>query len=99
MGNMLAKAQMQIFADPDTMARMAQTFMRAASVGASADGLLKTLPPQGQELLSQITSALASQLSAKPGAADQPGLASASAPVVPPASSNGPKKEPAMPRV
>jgi flotillin len=98
MGNMLAKAQMQIFADPDTMARMASTFMRAASVGASADGLLKTLPPQGQELLNQITSALATQLNAKPGA-DQPGLASAAEPVAPPVANNGPKQEGARKRV
>ena len=31
MGNMLAKAQMQIFGDPDTMAKMSVQFMRAAS--------------------------------------------------------------------
>src|SRR6185437_1661499 len=64
LGNMLAKAQMQIFGDPDTMARMAAQFMRAAGVGASADGLLKTLPPQGQDLLNQLTSAVVSQFNA-----------------------------------
>lgn len=66
MGNMLAKAQMQIFGDPETMTHMAQQFMRAASLGTAADGLLKTLPPQGQELLQKVASGVASQLAAKP---------------------------------
>ena len=61
MGNMLAKAQMQIFGDPETMARMATQFMRAAGAGNAADGLLKTLPPQGQELLNQLTTAVMAQ--------------------------------------
>lgn len=64
MGNMLAKAQMQIFGDPDTMARMAAQFMRAAGVGSAAEGLLKTLPPQGQDLLNQLTSAIVAQIGA-----------------------------------
>ena len=54
MGNMLAKAQMQIFGDPDTMAAMTQQFMRAAVLGTAADGLLQTLPPEGQELLEKL---------------------------------------------
>ena len=44
---MLAKANMQIFGDPETMAAMSQQFMRAASLGNAAEGLFKTLPPQG----------------------------------------------------
>jgi uncharacterized membrane protein YqiK len=67
MGNMLAKAQMQIFGDPETMARMSTQFMRAAGMGAAADGLLKTLPPQGQELLNQITAAVLAQLNSGKG--------------------------------
>jgi uncharacterized membrane protein YqiK len=54
LGNMLSKAQMQIFGDPSTMARMSEQFMRAASLGNAADGLLKTLPAEGQELLAKI---------------------------------------------
>jgi hypothetical protein len=61
MGNMLAKAQMQIFGDPETMSRMATQFMRAAGAGNAAEGLLKTLPPQGQELLNQLTTAVMAQ--------------------------------------
>jgi flotillin len=60
MGQMLNKAQMQIFGDPDTMARMSERFMRAASYGSAADGLFKNLPPQARELLSKLgVSALA----------------------------------------
>jgi hypothetical protein len=69
MGNMMSKAQMQIFADPDTMARMANQFMRAASLGTAADGLMKSLPPQSQELLGKLASSVASQLSPKAAAA------------------------------
>jgi hypothetical protein len=54
MGQMLNKAQMQIFGDPDTMARMSERFMRAASYGSAADGLLKNLPPQAREILSKL---------------------------------------------
>jgi hypothetical protein len=65
MGQMLNKAQMQIFGDPDTMARMSERFMRAASYGAAADGLLKNLPPQARELLAKLGPAL-SQLGDQP---------------------------------
>ena len=65
MGNMLAKAQMQVFGDPNTMALMASQFMRAASLGTAADGLLKTLPPKAQELLTQMAGAVVSQLDPK----------------------------------
>jgi flotillin len=66
MGNMMAKAQMQIFGDPTTMATMAQQFMRAAGLGLATEGLMKTLPPQGQELLTKVAGAMASQLQARP---------------------------------
>jgi uncharacterized membrane protein YqiK len=62
MSNMLSKANMQIFGDPTTMATMADKFMRAASMGASVDGLMKSLPPQGRELLERLTDAAVSQL-------------------------------------
>jgi flotillin len=62
LGNMLAKAQMQIFGDPETMSRMSQQFMRAAAVGSAADGLLTTLPPEGRELIERIGSAVMAQL-------------------------------------
>src|SRR5205814_3976989 len=63
LGNMFAKATMQIFGDPDTMAKMSMQFMRAASVGAAADGLLKTLPDEGKLMLDKLGSAVMSQLS------------------------------------
>jgi uncharacterized membrane protein YqiK len=66
MSNMFARANMQIFGDPDTMAKMSMQFMRAASVGAAADGLFKTLPDEGKLMLDKIGSAVMSQLGAKP---------------------------------
>jgi hypothetical protein len=65
MSTMFAKATMQIFGDPETMAKMSMQFMRAASVGAAADGLLKTLPDEGKAMLDKIGTAVMSQLSAK----------------------------------
>ncbi len=44
MGAMMAKAQMQIFGDPTTMAKMSEQFMRAASLGTAMDGLMRTMP-------------------------------------------------------
>jgi uncharacterized membrane protein YqiK len=76
LGNMFAKATMQIFGDPDTMAKMSMQFMRAASVGNAADGLLKTLPDEGKTMLDKIGNAVMSQLSVKP-AADGNGAATA----------------------
>jgi len=67
MGQMLNKAQMQIFGDPDTMARMSERFMRAASYGSAADGLFKNLPPQARELLGKLAPAVLSQLGDVPG--------------------------------
>jgi hypothetical protein len=77
MGTMFEKAQMQIFADPATMAQMAQQFMRAASIGNSIDGLLRTLPPQGHELLSKVTSSLMTQLDPKAADGNSPGFSNA----------------------
>jgi uncharacterized membrane protein YqiK len=93
MGSMLAKAQMQIFGDPTTMAAMAQQFLSAAGLGIAAEGLLKTMPAQGQEILGKVAGAVASQLQPKsdnghaPGA--QPPAAGLTAPSdVPPAPSS-----------
>jgi uncharacterized membrane protein YqiK len=66
MGNMLANAHMQIFGDPTTMSAMAQQFMRAAGLGLATEGLMKTMPAQGQELLAKIAGAVTSQLQPKP---------------------------------
>ena len=65
MGNMLAKAQMQIFGDPTTMAAMTQQFLKAAGLGIAAEGLMRTMPQQGQELLTKVAGAVASQLQPK----------------------------------
>lgn len=54
MGNMLSKAQMQIFGDPETMSRMSNNFMRAASYGVATDGFLETLPPEARSILSSL---------------------------------------------
>jgi len=62
LGNMLAKANMQIFGDPTTMAQMSEKFMRAAALGNGVDGLLRTLPAEGQELLARIGTAVANSL-------------------------------------
>ena len=51
---MLSGAHMQIFGDPETMARMTRQFMNAASYGTATDGLMKSLPPQAQELLMEF---------------------------------------------
>ena len=58
MGNMLSKANMQIFGDPETMARMSQRFMQAASWGVASDGFLSSLPPQARELIDNLGVAL-----------------------------------------
>jgi hypothetical protein len=65
MGNMLAKAQMQIFGDPTTMSTMAEQFLRAAGIGLAAEGLMRTMPPKGQELLEKVAGAVATSLQPK----------------------------------
>ncbi len=69
MGNMLSKVQMQIFGDPETMAKMSNQFMRAASLGQAVDGLMKSMPPGSQEVLTKLASSVATQLSPKAAAA------------------------------
>ena len=66
MGNMLGKAQMQIFGDPGTMAAAwPSSSCVAAGLGLATDGLMKTMPVQGQELLSKVATAVAAQLQPK----------------------------------
>ena len=65
MGRMFATANMQVFADPETMARMSGQFMRAASLGTAADGLLKTLPKEGKEMLEKLVTTAAEKMAPK----------------------------------
>jgi uncharacterized membrane protein YqiK len=58
LGNMLSKANMQIFGDPTTMTRMSEQFMRAASLGTAADGLMRSLPPEAQSMLERVASSV-----------------------------------------
>ncbi|MGB7156655.1 MAG: SPFH domain-containing protein [Tepidisphaeraceae bacterium] len=83
LGNMLSKANMQIFGDPVTMTRMSEQFMRAASLGTAADGLMRSLPPQAQEMLERVATSVGMAL--KP--ADEPHAGNghgASVPTTPP---------------
>jgi len=92
MGAMMANAHMQIFGDPTTMATMAQQFMHAAGLGVATEGLLKTMPSQGQEILSKFAGAVASQLQPKTdnGRTAQVGLsAPAEAPPAPAPKAHG----------
>ncbi|WP_428939999.1 flotillin family protein [Fontivita pretiosa] len=82
LGNMLAKANMQIFGDPTTMAQMSEKFMRAAALGNGVDGLLRTLPDEGQELLAKIGTAVANSL--KPADGNGAGAAAAAPTPTPP---------------
>ncbi len=96
MGQMLNKAQMQIFGDPDTMARMSERFMRAASYGSAADGLFKNIPPQARELLSKLGVNALSQLGGDQPAGNGNGngeTAPAAQPVTAVASAAQPKDE------
>ena len=97
MANMFAKAQMQIFGDPNTMAQMSQQFMRAASLGTAADGLLRTLPQNGQDLLAKMVSGVASSLAPKDGTPSP--LAADTAPTNGNGSGARPAEPPVMPRV
>jgi uncharacterized membrane protein YqiK len=70
LGTMLSKAQMQIFGDPTTMTRMSEQFMRAASLGTAADGLMRSLPPDAQSMLERVVSSVGMAL--KPSDIPQP---------------------------
>ena len=62
LGQMLSKANMQIFGDPETMAKMSNRFMSAAGVGNSVDGFLRGLPPQARELVDKLNGKLGETL-------------------------------------
>jgi len=68
MGNMLAKANMQIFGDPDTMAKMTERFMRAASWGTAADGLVSHLSPEVKAMLAKLGATIGGGLFENPAA-------------------------------
>lgn len=65
MANMFGKAQMTIFGDPTTMAAMSQQFLKAAGYGTAAEGLIKTLPPEAKDLLSNLGQAVVDQMATK----------------------------------
>jgi len=73
MGNMLGKANMQIFGDPETMSRMSHNFMRAASLGLAAEGLLTNLPPMAKDLIGKLSTNLGAHLSPDLSASDGEG--------------------------
>ena len=62
LGTMLSKANMQIYGDPDTMAKMSNQFLRAASMGVAADGFLKSLPDEGKDLIERLGVAVMNQM-------------------------------------
>lgn len=62
MANMYAKAEMKIFGDPTTMAKMSDQFMRAASLGMASEGLLQNLPPDAQATLEKLLKTVGSSL-------------------------------------
>jgi hypothetical protein len=59
LGAMMAKAQMQIFGDPTTMAKMSEQFMRAASLGTAMDGLVRTIPDELKLMAGNVIERLA----------------------------------------
>lgn len=75
-GNMLAKANMQIFGDPTTLSNMAGRFMQAAGYGQMLNGLRATLPEGAQQAagnaLGGIGTAIAGALQKLTGQAIDP---------------------------
>jgi len=63
-GDMLSKANMQIFGDPTTLSNMAGRFMTAAGYGQMVDGLRATLPADVQELASGALAGVGSSVAA-----------------------------------
>ncbi len=72
LGNMLSKANMQIFGDPETMSKMSAQFMRATSMGVAVDGFLKSIPTEGRDLIERLGSAVMSQVKPTPAAEAKP---------------------------
>jgi hypothetical protein len=53
---------MQIFGDPETMAKMSHRFMSATALGNAADGFLRSLPPEAKQLVDRVQNKLADVL-------------------------------------
>jgi flotillin len=68
MGSMLSKVNMQIFGDPETMAKMTDRFMRVASYGTALEGLASHIKPETRDLLAKLGSGIAASLA--PGNGD-----------------------------
>jgi len=65
MGSMLSRADMKIFADPDTLARMTNQFLQATSYGISTDAFLAAMPEEARQLMSDLGSRLTGLLSTR----------------------------------
>ncbi len=63
-GDMLSKANMQIFGDPTTLSNMAGRFMNAASWGQAVDGIRSTLPADVEQLATRVISGSGNALAA-----------------------------------
>lgn len=63
-GNMLAKANMQIFGDPTTLSNMAGRFMQAAGYGQMLNGLRAALPGDVRQLAGNALGGLGSTIAA-----------------------------------
>jgi len=64
LGNMLGKAQMQIFGDPTTLSSMTSNFMSAAGFGQMFNGLRTSLPPDAQLAAGRMLGGLGGALAA-----------------------------------
>lgn len=63
-GNMLAKANMQIFGDPTTLSSMAGRFMQAAGYGQMLNGLRASLPADVQQAAGRTLGGLGGSIAA-----------------------------------
>ncbi|MGB9626443.1 MAG: hypothetical protein ACPMAQ_16435, partial [Phycisphaerae bacterium] len=62
-GQMLSKAQMQIFGDPTTLSNMTSRFMMSAGYGQMFNGLRASLPADARDVLERLAGGLGSALS------------------------------------
>ncbi len=83
MSTMLAGAKMQIFGDPETLAKMSQRFIHAASYGNAADGFLSNLSPQARDILGRLGASLMGTSDAPPRGDGQPPSAPPTPPAIP----------------
>src|SRR4029079_14073393 len=63
-GEMMGKANMQIFGDPTTLSNMARTFMTSASYGQMVNGLQSTTSPDVQQMAGRLLGGLGGALAA-----------------------------------